>query len=81
MTAEPVLEEKEKKKRKLNLHHIPESNLVEPQDRQKEDIDNLTVLFNKYEFLLPMQYELANSTTTKNEQAITYRTSWIKQIQ
>ena len=50
MTADIVLEEKEKEKRKLNsiIHHIPESNLVEAQDRKKEEIDNLTVLFNKY---------------------------------
>ena len=50
MTADIVLEEKEKEKRKLNLivHQIPESNLAESCDRKKEDMDNLAVLFNKY---------------------------------
>ena len=46
MTADTVLEEKEKRKLNLIIHHIPEFNL-EPQD-QKEDIDNLAVLFNKH---------------------------------
>ena len=45
MTADVVLEEKEKERRKLKLiiHNILESNLAEWQERKKEDIDNLNI--------------------------------------
>ena len=45
MTADIFLEEKEKEKR---VHHTPESNQAESCNRKREDMDNLTVLFNKY---------------------------------
>ena len=47
MTVNIVLEEKEKEKN-LIVHHIPESNLAESCGHKREDMDNLTVLFNKY---------------------------------
>ena len=48
MTADIILEEKEKEKRRQNLivHNVPESNLTEAHARKKEDIQNLTTLFN-----------------------------------
>ncbi|XP_065911357.1 uncharacterized protein [Dysidea avara] len=50
MTADIILEEKEKEKRRQNLivHNVPESNLTEAHARKKEDIQNLTTLFNQY---------------------------------
>jgi len=50
MTASIISEEKEKEKCKLNLiiHNYPESTSTDSQARKKEDIQNISILLNKY---------------------------------
>ena len=47
MTADIILEEKEKRRQNLIVHNVPESNLTETHARKEEDVQNLTTLFNQ----------------------------------